>query len=76
MDCKPKVVITCNGVKRGAKVIKLKQIVDAALKDTAQNGWSVGNNSMTHLFFTFKISGFSNMMYKTYRLMLDVQMFA
>lgn len=58
MDCKPKVVITCNGVKRGAKVIKLKQIVDAALKDTAQNGWSVGNNSMTHLFLLSKSADF------------------
>uniref|UniRef100_A0A7N1A8B3 acetate--CoA ligase n=1 Tax=Kalanchoe fedtschenkoi TaxID=63787 RepID=A0A7N1A8B3_KALFE len=41
MDCKPKVVITCNAVKRGPKVIKLKEIVDAALTDCAQNGCPV-----------------------------------
>ncbi|CAM8894227.1 unnamed protein product [Rhodiola kirilowii] len=41
IDCKPKVVITCNAVKRGPKVIKLKEIVDAALTETTQNGCSV-----------------------------------
>ncbi|KAL8544241.1 hypothetical protein ACS0TY_004684 [Phlomoides rotata] len=38
MDCKPKVVLTCNAVRRGPKVIHLKEIVDAALTDSAQNG--------------------------------------
>ncbi|XP_057982932.1 acetyl-coenzyme A synthetase, chloroplastic/glyoxysomal isoform X4 [Malania oleifera] len=42
MDCKPKVVITCNAVKRGSKVIHLKEIVDAALLESAQKGISVG----------------------------------
>ena len=42
VDCKPKVVITCNAVKRGSKVINLKDIVDAALIESAQNGISVG----------------------------------
>ncbi|CAN1244036.1 Acetyl-coenzyme A synthetase, chloroplastic/glyoxysomal, partial [Linum perenne] len=42
MDCKPKAVITCNAVKRGSKVIQLKDIVDAALTDSGKNGFSVG----------------------------------
>ncbi|KAB1200605.1 Acetate--CoA ligase ACS, chloroplastic/glyoxysomal [Morella rubra] len=37
MDCKPKAVITCNAVKRGSKVIHLKDIVDAALSETSRN---------------------------------------
>ncbi|KAG6400638.1 hypothetical protein SASPL_137479 [Salvia splendens] len=37
VDCKPKVVLTCNAVKRGPKVIHLKDIVDAALADSAKN---------------------------------------
>ncbi|KAL2925473.1 Acetyl-coenzyme A synthetase chloroplastic/glyoxysomal [Bienertia sinuspersici] len=41
VDCKPKVVLTCNAVKRGAKVIGLKDIVDAALVESANNGFSV-----------------------------------
>nr|QGN03530.1 4-coumarate-CoA ligase [Olea europaea] len=41
MDCKPKVVITCNAVRRGSKIIYLKDIVDAALADSAQNGFAV-----------------------------------
>lgn len=45
MDCKPKVVLTCNGVKRGAKLINLKEIVDAALLESANNGVSVGKTS-------------------------------
>ncbi|XP_022744151.1 acetyl-coenzyme A synthetase, chloroplastic/glyoxysomal isoform X3 [Durio zibethinus] len=40
MDCKPKVVITCNAVKRGPKTIALKDIVDAALIESAKNGTS------------------------------------
>lgn len=42
IDCKPKIVITCNAVKRGSKAIHLKDIVDAALIESAQNGVSVG----------------------------------
>ncbi|KAI3924991.1 hypothetical protein MKW92_029234, partial [Papaver armeniacum] len=42
VDCKPKAVITCNAVRRGSKVIQLKDIVDAALVDSAKNGFSVG----------------------------------
>ncbi|GMJ14311.1 acetyl-CoA synthetase [Hibiscus trionum] len=41
VDCKPKVVITCNAVKRGPKTIHLKDIVDAALIESANNGISV-----------------------------------
>ncbi|KAG7017888.1 Acetyl-coenzyme A synthetase, chloroplastic/glyoxysomal [Cucurbita argyrosperma subsp. argyrosperma] len=41
IDCKPKVVITCNAVKRGSKVIHLKDIVDAALTESAENAVSV-----------------------------------
>ncbi|OEL15726.1 Acetyl-coenzyme A synthetase, chloroplastic/glyoxysomal [Dichanthelium oligosanthes] len=42
VDCKPKVVITCNAVKRGLKVIPLKDIVDASLVESAKNGVDVG----------------------------------
>jgi len=42
MDCKPKVVLTSNAVRRGAKVIGLKDIVDASLVESAKNGVSVG----------------------------------
>ncbi|OVA03080.1 AMP-dependent synthetase/ligase [Macleaya cordata] len=41
VDCKPKAVITCNAVRRGSKVIYLKDIVDAALVESAKNGVSV-----------------------------------
>ncbi|KAJ8434699.1 hypothetical protein Cgig2_030269 [Carnegiea gigantea] len=41
LDCKPKVILTCNAVRRGAKVIGLKDIVDAALIESAKNGVSV-----------------------------------
>ena len=44
MDCKPKVVITCNAVRRGKKVINLKDIVDAALAESSQNGISIGEH--------------------------------
>ncbi|XP_055822429.1 acetyl-coenzyme A synthetase, chloroplastic/glyoxysomal-like isoform X2 [Solanum dulcamara] len=37
VDCKPKVVITCNAVRRGPKTIFLKDIVDDALTQSAQN---------------------------------------
>ena len=42
IDCKPKLVLTCNAVKRGKKVINLKYIVDSALLGSSQNGVSVG----------------------------------
>lgn len=42
IDCRPKVVITCNAVMRGPKLINLKDIVDAALVESSQNGISVG----------------------------------
>ncbi|XP_020106741.1 acetyl-coenzyme A synthetase, chloroplastic/glyoxysomal [Ananas comosus] len=42
IDCKPKVVITCNAVRRGAKPIFLKEIVDNALVECSKNGVSVG----------------------------------
>ncbi|GMH06911.1 hypothetical protein Nepgr_008751 [Nepenthes gracilis] len=38
MDCKPKVILTCNAVKRGSKVICLKDIADAAMVESAKNG--------------------------------------
>ncbi|KAL7613177.1 hypothetical protein Lser_V15G07911 [Lactuca serriola] len=41
MDCKPKIVITCNAIKRGKKIINLKDIVDSALSESSQNGVSV-----------------------------------
>ncbi|GAB4847397.1 Acetyl-coenzyme A synthetase, cytoplasmic [Ancistrocladus abbreviatus] len=41
MDCKPKVILTCNAVRRGSKVICLKDISDAALVESAKNGISV-----------------------------------
>lgn len=42
LDCKPKIVITCNAVQRGAKTIHLKDIVDSALTECAKDGVSVG----------------------------------
>jgi acetyl-CoA synthetase len=42
IDCKPKVVITCNAVKRGVKPILLKDIVDTSLVECAKNGVDVG----------------------------------
>ncbi|GKV45605.1 hypothetical protein SLEP1_g52669 [Rubroshorea leprosula] len=38
VDCKPKVVITCNAAKRGPKMINLEDIVDAALVESAKSG--------------------------------------
>ncbi|KAL8124212.1 hypothetical protein AgCh_012010 [Apium graveolens] len=43
-DCKPKALITCNVVMRGSKLIRLKQIVDAALTESSKNGFSLGSN--------------------------------
>jgi acetyl-CoA synthetase len=45
VDCKPKLVLTCNAVKRGAKPIFLKDIVDAALVESEKNGVSVRMHS-------------------------------
>jgi hypothetical protein len=42
VDCRPKLVLTCNAVKRGVKPIFLKDIVDAALVESEKNGVSVG----------------------------------
>ncbi|KAL8139984.1 hypothetical protein V2J09_006005 [Rumex salicifolius] len=41
VDCKPKVILTCNAVRRGSKVICLKDIVDAAIAQSASDGISV-----------------------------------
>ncbi|KAI3752084.1 hypothetical protein L2E82_23247 [Cichorium intybus] len=49
MDCKPKIVVTCNAVKRGKKVPNLKDIVDAALLESSRNGVSIGGY-IRHLF--------------------------
>lgn len=38
IDCKPKVIISCNAVRRGAKTIHLKEIVDNALVESTENG--------------------------------------
>ena len=42
IDCKPKVLMTCNAAKRGSKAIFLKDIVDAALIQSANHGHSIG----------------------------------
>nr|XP_043632909.1 acetyl-coenzyme A synthetase, chloroplastic/glyoxysomal-like [Erigeron canadensis] len=42
IDCKPKIVITCNAVMRGKKAINLKDIVDTALSQASKNGTSIG----------------------------------
>ncbi|KGN51167.2 acetyl-coenzyme A synthetase, chloroplastic/glyoxysomal-like isoform X2 [Cucumis sativus] len=41
IDCKPKVLMTCNAAKRGSKAIFLKDIVDAALIQSANHGHSI-----------------------------------
>ncbi|CAI0555796.1 unnamed protein product [Linum tenue] len=51
MDCKPKVVLTCNAVKRGSKVIHLKDIVDAALIGHSM----VGQSAVLHIAYSFGI---------------------
>ncbi|KAL8123702.1 hypothetical protein AgCh_011632 [Apium graveolens] len=35
------VLITCNAVMRGSKLIRLKQIVDATLTESSKNGFSL-----------------------------------
>lgn len=42
VDCKPKLVITCNAVRRGPKTINLKDIVDNALIESTKNEVPVG----------------------------------
>ena len=54
MDCKPKAVITCNAVKRGPKVLNLKEIVDVGLTECAKNGISVGGY-IEVIAFLFKL---------------------
>lgn len=44
LDCKPNVILTSSAVKRGAKVIKLKEIVDDALIRASENGHTVGED--------------------------------
>lgn len=74
IDCKPDVVITCNAVLRGAKPIHLKDIVDKALAESADNGVSVGMrqvcavtpNSITCTYFYF------DMLYIQYRFILII----
>ncbi|GAA0150736.1 ligase [Lithospermum erythrorhizon] len=41
VDCKPKVILTCNAVMRGPKLINLKHIVDAALAESTQKGVAI-----------------------------------
>jgi acetyl-CoA synthetase len=41
LDCKPKIILTSSAVLRGAKVIKLKDIVDDALARVVENGFTV-----------------------------------
>ncbi|KAF6151581.1 hypothetical protein GIB67_021767 [Kingdonia uniflora] len=41
VDCKSKAMITCNDVRRGSKVLNLKDIVDAALVKSTNNGVSI-----------------------------------
>uniref|UniRef100_A0A7I4BMW4 acetate--CoA ligase n=1 Tax=Physcomitrium patens TaxID=3218 RepID=A0A7I4BMW4_PHYPA len=42
LDCKPNVILTSSAVKRGAKIIKLKDIVDDALSRASADGHTVG----------------------------------
>ena len=42
LDCKSKIILTSSAVLRGAKVIKLKDIVDDALARVVENGFTVG----------------------------------
>ena len=54
VDCKPKAVISCNAVCRGAKVIHLKEIVDTALVESVNSGVPVGTRietSLSHVLF-------------------------
>jgi acetyl-CoA synthetase len=42
LDCKPNVILTSSAVKRAAKVINLKDIVDDALARASDSGHTVG----------------------------------
>lgn len=42
MDSKPRVVLTCSAVRRGNKVIGLKEIVDKAADICSKQGFDVG----------------------------------
>lgn len=42
LDCRPKLIITCNAVRRGPKVLDLKAIVDEALSSSLAQGVAVG----------------------------------
>jgi acetyl-CoA synthetase len=42
LDCQPNFVLTTSGVRRGSKVIKLKEIVDDALDRVLKEGFAVG----------------------------------
>ncbi|CAM6025844.1 unnamed protein product [Sphagnum balticum] len=42
LDCRPNFVLTTSGVRRGSKVIKLKEIVDDALQRVLSEGFAVG----------------------------------
>lgn len=53
IDCRPKVVITCNAVRRGSKIIYLKEIVDSALLESAQKGIVTGEKIIESLFDSF-----------------------
>ena len=53
VDCKPKLVITCNAVKRGPKIIPLKDIVDSALVQSAKTGVSIGCNFSSFLIHLY-----------------------
>ncbi|KAL8155357.1 hypothetical protein AgCh_000661 [Apium graveolens] len=88
-DCKPKVLITCNIVMRGSKLIRLKQIVDAALTESSKNGFSLGmkvySTEEKELIMepTLKWAGNPNILVaaKAYRLkttvqVVDLQVFA
>lgn len=65
MDCRPKVVITCNAVMRGSKIIYLKEIVDRALMESAHNGINTGEKILKDKctkisLFYFWLSRFPN----------------
>ena len=42
LDCKPNIILTSSAVKRGAKIINLKDIVDDALVRASEGGHTVG----------------------------------
>lgn len=42
LDCQPNIILTSSAVKRAAKIINLKDIVDDALQRAADQGHVVG----------------------------------